>query len=212
MINIYKNLYQYSTYIPQINITFHQYLLQAEESILIHTGNVVQAQGLIPKLKELLGKNPLGYIFVSHFEADECGGLEVVLNSFPEAIVICSEVTARQFDGFGFDIKAEIKKPEEKIILGSCELEFLSYPSEIHLWEGLLALERRLGIFFSSDLFFQTGNTEGIIKESDWHTEINKITTEQIPSPELLKELQKRLYGITPEFIASGHGACIRLV
>lgn len=39
-----KDLYQFSTYIPQINLSFNQYMLLAEEPILIHTGNMKQAQ------------------------------------------------------------------------------------------------------------------------------------------------------------------------
>ena len=41
-----KDLYQFSTYIPQINLSFNQYMLLAEEPILIHTGNMKQAQQL----------------------------------------------------------------------------------------------------------------------------------------------------------------------
>lgn len=39
-----QDLHQFSTHISQINLSFHQYLLSTDEPILIHTGNVKQAE------------------------------------------------------------------------------------------------------------------------------------------------------------------------
>ena len=154
---ISQDLYQFSNYLQQINLTFHQYLLLGDEPLLVHTGNVIQAEALLPQLKAALDGRDLKYIFISHFEADECGGLPVILEHFPKAKTICSEVTARQLNGFG--IKAEIiaKKAGETLSTDNYELEFISYPSEMHLWDGLLIMENRHGIFFSSDLMFAMG-------------------------------------------------------
>ncbi|OTP41348.1 hypothetical protein A5797_002571, partial [Enterococcus faecalis] len=35
-----EELYQFSTYIEPINLTFHQYLLLGDEPVLVHTGNI----------------------------------------------------------------------------------------------------------------------------------------------------------------------------
>lgn len=74
-----EELYQFSTYIEPINLTFHQYLLLGDEPVLVHTGNIIQAEALLPQLKAALKGKELKYIFISHFEADECGGLRVIL-------------------------------------------------------------------------------------------------------------------------------------
>jgi flavorubredoxin len=211
MIRIDQDLYQFSTYIQPIDLSFQQYLLLTDEPILFHTGNVQQAATLIPQLKAELNGKTLKYIFISHFEADECGGLSIILDNFPEAKTICSEVTARQFEGFGFKKKVLIIKPGEKLISNSYELEFLSYPSEMHLWEGLLVIEKQRGIFFSSDIMIRHGESNGTIVDSNWDTEVINITNDQVPDPIRLEMLQKTLGVLNPRLVATGHGPCLKL-
>jgi flavorubredoxin len=210
MTPIYQDIYQFSTYIPQIDLSFHQYLLFTNEPLLIHTGNTQQANALIPQLKDVLNGKALKYIFVSHFEADECGGLSLILDHFPDAKLICSEVTARQLTGFGLVNEFISKKPGEKLTTENYELEFFCYPSEMHLWEGLLAMEIKRGIFFSSDLMIRFGEANKTIVESDWETEINSIRPDQIPDPERLIQLQQTLRQLKPKFVATGHGPCLK--
>lgn len=208
---INQDLYQFSTYIKPIDLSFHQYLLLTDEPILFHTGNVQQATALVPQLKEVLGDRPLKYIFVSHFESDECGGLSIILENFPEAKTICSEITARQLGGFGYTTELIIKKPGEKLSSNSYDLKFITYPSEMHLWDGLLVIENKRNIFFSSDLMVGPGEAIGTTIDSDWNTEINSISHQQLPDPEKLNQLKKDLSMLSPEFVATGHGPCIKL-
>ena len=206
-----QNLHQFSTYIQPINLSFHQYLLSTDEPLLLHTGNIQQATALVPQLKAVLNGKTLKYIFVSHFEADECGGLSHILEHFPEAKPICSETTARQLSGFDLVNEVITKKPGEKLITNAYDLEFFSYPSEMHLWEGLLAMENQRGIFFSSDLMIRFGEANGSILESNWHTEINNIRSEQVPDPLRRAQLQQTLTQLNPRFVATGHGPCLKL-
>ncbi|MDW3725086.1 MBL fold metallo-hydrolase [Enterococcus faecium] len=206
-----EELHQFSTYIEPINLTFHQYLLLGDEPVLVHTGNIIQAEALLPQLKAVLKEKELKYIFVSHFEADECGGLRVILEQFPKAKTICSEVTARQLNGFGIKAETIVKKAGEILSTGSYELEFINYPSEMHLWDGLLIMENKRKIFFSSDLMLAMGKEIGTVKESNWCGEINNISLEQVPDPSKLEQLKNNLGQLNPSFIATGHGACIKL-
>ena len=210
MLIINQDLYQFTTYIQQINLSFHQYLLFAEEPLLVHTGNVKQSEDMLPQLKVALNHKDLKYIFISHFEADECGGLSIILEQYPEAKVICSDITARQLIGFGFKCEVIIKKAGEKLNTKDYELEFFGYPSEMHLWDGLLAIENKRGIFFSSDLMLRPGEEVGTVKEFDWHTEVNNIGLEQIPDNNRREKLQKTLLQLKPRFVATGHGPCIK--
>lgn len=210
MSSIYKDLHQFSSYVPPIDLTFHQYLLLADEPILVHTGSVQQAEALISQLKEVLAGRTLKYIFISHFESDECGGLSLILKHFPEAKPICSEVTARQLSGFGITNDIIIKRPGEKLVSNGYELEFISYPSEMHLWEGLLLMENKRGIFFSSDLVFRFGNSQGTVIEGNWQTEIENITPQQVSDPQQRAKLQQTLAQLNPKFVATGYGPCLK--
>jgi flavorubredoxin len=207
---IYEDLYQFSSYIPPIDLSFHQYLLLTDEPVLVHTGSVQQAEALVPQLKAILGNKQLKYIFISHFESDECGGLSILLKHFPEARPICSEVTARQLSGFGITNDAVVKKPGEKLNSSDYELEFISYPSEMHLWEGLLLMENKRGIFFSSDLVFRMGKANGSVIEGDWKTEVDNISLQQVSDPERKVKLQQALAELSPKFVAVGHGPCLK--
>lgn len=207
---IYKDLYQFSSYIPPINLSFHQYLLLADEPVLVHTGSIQQAEALIPQLKAVLGDRQLKYIFISHFESDECGGLSILLKHFPEAMPVCSEATGRQLSGFGITNEVIIKRPGEKLTSGDYELEFISYPSEMHLWEGLLLMENKRGIFFSSDLLFRLGKANGEVMEGNWQTEVDSISLQQVSDPERRAKLQQTLSQLNTKFAAVGHGPCLK--
>ena len=204
-------LHQFSTYMPQIDLSFHQYLLLAEEPLLVHTGNMKHAEDMIPELEVALNGKDLKYIFISHFESDECGGLSLILKRFPTAIPVCSQTTAQQLMGFGLISEAIVKKPGEKLETNDYELEFISYPSEMHLWEGLLAIENRRGIFFSSDLMMSFGKEMGTVKESNWQTKVNNIQQEQVPDVKRLEELKRTLLKLNPSFVATGHGPCLKV-
>jgi flavorubredoxin len=145
-----------------------------------------------------------------YISSDECGGLFLLLKNFPEATAICSEITARQLMGFGFTNKAIIKKTGEKLIGSNYELEFISYPSEVHLWEGILLIENKRGILFSSDLIFGMGEANGEVVDGNWQKEVDAITSDQIPSTEHRKKVQQALSKLNPKFAAVGHGQCLK--
>ncbi len=60
---------------------------------------------------DLQQEQELAYIFVSHFESDECGGLSLLLENQPKAKPVCSEITARQLNGFGIANEIAVQKP-----------------------------------------------------------------------------------------------------
>jgi flavorubredoxin len=210
-IKIFDDLYEFSTVNEGFPITFNQYLLLGEESLLFHTGNSSHVKLLVPMLKELLGDKSLEYIFISHFESDECGGLSHLLSHFPNVKTICSQVTAMQLSGFGFTNELIIKKPGEIIESKNFKLKFIPYPSEMHLWEGLLTVELDRQLFFSSDLFINRDKMFEKEANSNWKDEVNKLSLQQIPSENALKTLQDILQNINVKFIATGHGPFLKL-
>ena len=207
---VYDDLYRFSSYLEPIDLAFNQYLLLADAPLLVHTGNTQQAKELVVRLKDILKDRPLTYIFVSHFESDECGGLKEVLAAYPEAKVLCSEVTARQITGFDLTDRVQVQAGGETLDLGKALLRFLSYPSEMHLWEGLLLYEEERGIFFSSDLVFRTGPAAFPSIESRWSQEVEGVTREQIPDDDKRATLQDALLRLDVRFVATGHGPCVQ--
>ena len=206
MEKIYGDLVQFTEFVPSLDLAFHHYLLMGDEAILIHTGTLNYSKELIPKLKEVLDGKNLKYIYVSHFESDECGGLSEILKAYPDSKVICSETTSRQLMGFGITFNVVVKNGGEFIEENGYKLRFLKYPSEMHLWDGLLMYEENRNVLFSSDLFFGFGKIHGEVRCGNWEEELKNSGAFQI-SQELVAEISK----LSPKFIATGHGQCIEI-
>ncbi len=211
-IKIFDDLYLFSSYIGFIDLTFNQYLLTGSEPVLVHTGSIDQAKALLPGLKEQLEGRRLSYIFISHFESDECGGLMYLLEHFPGAKPVCSQITARQLTGFGLADDSMAKAPGDVLEADGFRLRFLSYPSEMHLWEGLMAFEENRGLLFSSDLFIRRGAIKDKIVESRLEDELQSILPVQIPDPEARRTVQQSVRDLPVKYIITGHGPCVRIV
>jgi flavorubredoxin len=208
---INENLYLFSSYIQPIDLSFNQYLICKPEPILIHTGSIDQTEVLVPILKEVLGSRPLKYVFISHFESDECGGLSLLTKHFPEVKAICSAITARQLNGFGMAANVLMVKPDDILDLGESSFQFILYPSEMHLWEGLMIFEKQKGLLFSSDVFIRMGKLETPIAESVLNEEIRNIKLQQIPSPGALKQFQDTISALPVKYLMPGHGPCLKV-
>lgn len=206
---IYPNLYQFTTYIPPMDFTIHEYLLASEPAILFAAGTMQQAKAILPQIREILNGREIKYIFVSHIESDECGGLPVFLEAYPNVAVICSALGARELPGFGYGGKIVAATQDKPLRDGELSLRFFDYPAEVHQQNGLLCCDETSGIFYSSDLMLRVGNAGGKTMQSGWETEVAAIGPERIPCEDARRNLQSALLLITPKFIAVGHGYCV---
>ncbi|MFA5570079.1 MAG: hypothetical protein WCY81_04170 [Sphaerochaetaceae bacterium] len=204
-------IYKHQYYVEPINLTFNQYLLTGSSSVLIHTGDYQHSHTLIEAIQSTLGDSSLSYIFVSHFESDECGALSPLLEAFPHAKVVASEVTQRQIKGFGLTDQVLSFTDAQTLATGEFTLEAITYPSEMHLWDGLLCYDRSRNIFFSSDLFIRFGKEPKSIEHMSWEDLVHSISLESVPHPEKLEALKKRLLGISVKQVAPGHGSLITI-
>ncbi|AYD39434.1 MBL fold metallo-hydrolase [Clostridium fermenticellae] len=209
MKKITDKLYQFSIYIPPMDFTIHQYLLDTDPAILFATGTAQQAQSTLSDIKKVLGDKLLKYIFISHVESDECGGISVLKKAYPDITVICGELAARELPGYGYTGKIQMKKGGETLTDGYLKLKFVDYPSEVHLQNGILCLEENSGIFYSADIALRFGNGVGKIIKGSWSDEVNAIDAERVPNEKACEKLKEDLEAISPNLIAVGHGFCI---
>lgn len=211
MFKIYDDLYQHSQYREEVNVSDHQYLLDCSQPTLIHAGSHDSALDMLPKLEKLLGRRELSYIFISHLGADECGGLDLILERYPTARIICSSHTARELRGFGVTATIMIARPGERLSGDDFEFHIIEYPAEAHLLSGILIYEEKRALFFSSDLMMRAGDGAGEVLSSDWRDEIRATGLRQVPNNQLLRALRHDLNQIDPRFVAVGHGYCLKL-
>ena len=87
---IADRIYRLSTFVPDIGptgITFNQFLIDADEPAIFHTG----PRGMFPLVSEavasVLPLERLRWIMFGHLEADECGAMNLFLAAAPNAQV-----------------------------------------------------------------------------------------------------------------------------
>ncbi|MBF8267651.1 MAG: fold metallo-hydrolase [Dehalococcoidia bacterium] len=190
--------------------SFNQYLIKDEKNTLVHTGSVPQFSGIVEKLSRVINPSDLTYVFVSHFESDECGALGEFLKLNPGITALCSAVTARQLTGFGIPAKVEVVKPGDGLSIGRRELRFISYPSEMHLWEGLLAYESKDKVLFSSDLFVVRGSEDPPVRKVR-AAEALTITPRSIPADDARRKCEAEIRALDIALVAVGHGPVLDL-
>ncbi|WP_300654063.1 hypothetical protein [Pseudomonas sp.] len=158
---IAPDLYRLSTYVPEANLQFNQFLLRDEQPLLLHTG----MRGLFPSVKEavarLIDPATLRWIAFSHFEADECGSLREWQTLAPQACALCSLVGKLvSVDDVVAARPAQALDDGELISTGKYRLRFLRTPHVPHCWDAGLFFEETQGTLLCSDLFHQNGDVE----------------------------------------------------
>ncbi len=154
------DVYRISTYVPDINLQFNQFLVKDDEPLLFHTG----MKGMFPLVQEevarVIAPSKIRWISFSHFEADECGALNDWLVVAPEAEPVCSFVGAIVSVNDFASRPARAMTDGEVFSTGKYRFRFLQTPHVPHCWEAGLLFEETQGTLFCSDLFTHQGEVE----------------------------------------------------
>jgi flavorubredoxin len=155
------DLYRISTFVPEGNLQFNQFLMLDAEPLLFHTG----MKGLFPVVREavarLVDPATIRWISFSHFEADECGSLHEWQTIAPHATALCSLVAkVVSVDDVVAARPARALTDGEQIVTGKYRVRFLQTPHVPHCWEAGLLFEETQGTLLCSDLFHQSGDVE----------------------------------------------------
>ncbi|HEU4620171.1 MAG TPA: MBL fold metallo-hydrolase, partial [Gammaproteobacteria bacterium] len=109
----------------------------------------------------------LRYVAYSHFEADECGGLNAFLAAAPGAEPVCGRIAAMVSGGDFADREPRALADGEKLALGRHTIRWLDTPHVPHGWDCGLMLEESTRTFFCGDLFTQGGAGKEPLTEAD---------------------------------------------
>jgi flavorubredoxin len=158
---IAPDIYRITTFIPEVNLQFSQFLVRDEEPLLFHTG----MRALFPAVREgvatLLPPESIRWIGFSHFEADECGALREWQTLAPSATAVCSLVAKLvSVDDVVALRPAQAMEDGQQFSTGKYRFRFLQTPHVPHCWEASLLFEETHGTLLCSDLFHQGGDVE----------------------------------------------------
>lgn len=120
------DLYRLSIYVPAFDLQFNHFLIDDDEPMLYHAG----LKGMFPLLKDavttVLDPARLRWVGFSHFESDECGGLNDWPTIAPSAEPACSDLGALvSVNDFSLGLFQELValKPERLAIMHGSSFE-----------------------------------------------------------------------------------------
>src|ERR1044072_3466839 len=86
---IAPDMFQISTFVPDFNLQFNQFLVRDDEPLLFHTGPCAMFTEIRDALSTLLDPAAVKWIGFSHFEADECGSLRGLPQNTSQGHALC---------------------------------------------------------------------------------------------------------------------------
>lgn len=207
---IADGIYRISTPLRDVTFgfSFNQYLIADDEPVLYHTG----PRGMNPLVRQAIASvipvEKLRYVAFSHFENDECGGLNLLLALAPNAQPLCGSINAL-INGDAFDRPPRVLKDGETISLGKHQLTWLDTPHLPHAWECGHAYEPVTRTLLCGDLLTQPGADNPPITTADLLPQAEQFrraldyyshTTHVLP-------MMARLAALSPTTLACMHGS-----
>lgn len=211
---IAADCYRISTYVPEIDLQFNQFLIKDEEPLLFHTGMRVLFPAVREAVATVIDPATIRWISFSHFEADECGSLNEWLQIAPAAQAVCSMVGALvSINDFAMR-PAKGMTDGEILNTGQRRFRFAQTPHVPHCWEAGMLIEETTGTLLCSDLFHQNGDVEPVT-ESDVIARARKTLIDYqagpfanyMPYTKHTDGIMQGLAALNPRTIAPMHGS-----
>ena len=162
---IADGIYRLSTFVPEVGptgFTFNQFLVDADEPLLFHTG----PRGMFPLVSQAISTvrpvEQLRWITFGHVEADECGAMNLFLAAAPNAKV------AHNALGCMVSINDMADRPPEPIgaddvyDLGGKRVRNIDTPHVPHGWDAHVIHEETTNTLLCGDLMTQVGQGPAI--------------------------------------------------
>jgi flavorubredoxin len=210
---IAPDIYRISTYDPNVDLQFIQFLVKDEEPLLFHTGLKKMFPLVRDAVEKIIEPSQIRWISFSHFEADECGSLNEWLTIAPNAQTVCSPLASFvSVDDFAIRPSKSMQHAEI-LNTGKYSFQFYHTPQVPHGWDAGLLFETNNKTLFSSDLFHQFGDLEPIT-ESDVIERFRQtiVNYEASPFPNYIPytthttRILEELAALKPRTLATMHG------
>lgn len=163
---IAPDLFRLSLFVPELNMQFNHFLVRDEQPLLFHAGLKKMFPPLLEAVKTLIDPTSLRYVAWSHFESDECGGLNDWLRIAPNAEPVCTLV-GKLVSVDDFAIRpAKGMTPDDVLETGKYRYRFYPSPHIPHGWDAGVLFEETTQTLFCSDLFHHFGDVAPITTDS----------------------------------------------
>lgn len=209
---IADGIHRLSTWTPEIGgpagFTFCQFLIEAEEPLLFHTGQRPLFASVSRAAARVLDLGRLRWISYSHAEADECGALNEWLAAAPNAQPLHSPLGCALWLNDAADRPPRALRGDERLDLGGRSVRFLATPHVPHNVDAGLLFEETTGTLFCSDLFAHGGDPAAVTGDDILGPALamEKVFPFTPATPET-GPILRRLAALKPKRLAVMHGA-----
>lgn len=210
---IAPGIHRFSSFVPQIappaGFTFNQYLVEADEPLLFHTG----MRGLFGAVsKAVAGIVPLSrlkWIGFGHVEADECGAMNDWLQAAPGATVVHGRTACMVSLNDLASRPPRALADGEVLDLGGKRVRYIDTPHVPHAWEAGVMFEETTATLLCGDLFAHLGDSPAVTRQDILGPAIaaedmfqsSAVTPKTAP-------IIRALAALRPARLAVMHGSC----
>ncbi|MFL6071114.1 MAG: MBL fold metallo-hydrolase [Actinomycetes bacterium] len=212
---IADRIYRISTFVPDVGptgFTFNQFLIDAEEPLLYHTGMRQLFPLVSEAVEQVMPVDKLRWIAFSHLEADECGAIDEFLEAAPHAQVAHGAL------GVMLSLQDQLARPPramddgEVLEIGGATLARrvleVATPHVPHNWESHLFFEQETATLFLGDLLTQLGDGPAITSDNLIEQAIDaEDLFHQTSLGPAVPETYRRLADLNPQRLAIMHGS-----
>jgi flavorubredoxin len=166
---IADGIYRLSTWIPDVappaGFTFNQFLIDAEEPLLFHTGPRAMFPLVSEAVATVVAPDRLRWVSFGHVESDECGSMNEWLAAAPDAQVAAGMTACMVQLNDLADRPPRALADGEVLDLGGKRVRHIDTPHVPHGWEAGVLYEESTGTLLCGDLFTSLGNGPAITKD-----------------------------------------------
>jgi flavorubredoxin len=209
---IANGIFRLSTLVPDAGpagFTFNQYLIQAEQPLLFHTGPRGLFGDIRAAVARLMPVERLRWLSFGHVESDECGSMNQWLAASPKAQVVHGQTACMVSLNDLADRPPRVLADGVVLDLGGKRARWLDTPHVPHAWESGLIFEESTATLLCGDLFTHVGDGPALTGDSILgaavQTEDIFRATSLTPA---LGPTIRRLAGLQPRRLAVMHGSC----
>jgi flavorubredoxin len=158
---IADRIYRLSTFVPNIGptgFTFNQFIIDADEPAIFHTGPRAMFPLTSEALASVLPLERLRWIMFGHLEADECGAMNLFLAAAANAKVAHTAIGCMVSINDLADRTPEPIANDDTINLGGRRIRSIDTPHVPHGWDAHVIYEETTRTLFCGDLLSQVGD------------------------------------------------------
>ena len=166
---IADGIYRLSTWVaevaPPAGFTFNQFLVNADEPLLFHTGPRAMFPLVSEAVSRIIPVDRVRWISFGHVEADENGSMNEWLAAAPKAEVTHSAIGCMVQLNDLADRPPRPLADGEVIDLGGKRVRHIYTPHVPHAWDAQVMYEETTGTLLCGDLFTHLGNGPAVTSD-----------------------------------------------